>query len=254
MRSGNCIVIPVYKNELSQNEEIALESVKRFFPIKEDVYLIAPERLLSMKYEKYGFHVIYLEDKWFKDVNSYSKLMLNKAFYARKEFEKYRSMIICQTDVLLLKGWSEEIEDIVRKYDYIGAPWPGGVTIWSRAFKGLSIVKNFFASCRCYVGNGGLSSRNIEKTISLLNRYNWTARNWNAGEDCFFAYYGINNDIGFTVAPETDAAKFALEKDSKKRIRNGEIPWGIHAWEIFYKEIIEEYEDFVLWNSGSRDN
>ena len=91
----------------------------------------------------------------------------------------------------------------------------------------------------CYVGNGGLSLRNIPKTIELLNRYEKYRKCWNTGEDCFFAYYGQENDIGFRVAPLEAAETFALESNARELITAGKIPWGVHAWEKYYPEIIE---------------
>lgn len=234
-----CMVIPVYKESPSATEIQMLQRVQRYFPYPEQVRFLAPDGLNMEAYEPYGYATVYVDAKWLKSTDSYSKLMLDPEFYGREEFKEFKTMIICQTDVLLLRPWDDELEQMVQKYDYIGAPWPDGTELYSRMFKGVSAVKKFLNPRICYVGNGGLSLRNIPKTIELLNRYEKYRKCWNTGEDCFFAYYGQENDIGFRVAPVEAAEMFALESNARELITAGRIPWGVHAWEKYYPEIIK---------------
>lgn len=234
-----CMVIPIYKERPTTNEIKMFQRVQKYFPYPDRVRILAPEGLNLSAYEKYGYAAVRVGSHWLKSTDSYSRLMMNPEFYGREEFNAFETMIVCQTDVLLLRPWDAELEQMARQYDYIGAPWPEGTELYSRMFKGVSLVKRFLHPRMCYVGNGGLSLRNIPKTIELLNRYEKYRKCWNTGEDCFFAYYGQENDIDYHVAPVETAEKFALERNARELITAGRIPWGVHAWEKYYPEIIE---------------
>lgn len=243
VRTGVCMVIPVYRETPTKNDVMSLSRIRQFFPDPLPVFLVCPTHFDERAYVEYDFQILRMDDAFFRSTDSYSRMMLTPAFYEREEFSKFRTMIVCQTDVLLLKAWDEEISSLAECFDYIGALWPEGSEIYSRAFKGLSLVKGFFRPMLCKVGNGGLSARNIEKSIALLKRYRAAAKQWNSSEDAFFAYYGLQNDIGFRIADEVAAAKFALEMNAREEIRAGRIPFGVHAWEKYYPELAAELED-----------
>lgn len=82
----------------------------------------------------------------------------------------------------------------------------------------------------CSVGNGGLSLRNINKTIALLKEMRINAFFWFDNEDKFFAYYGIKNHVGYRIAPAKLVDAFSLEGMIKQKL--GEVePFGVHGWE-----------------------
>lgn len=232
-----CLVIPIYQKTPTYEDIIAIESVKKHFKIHNNVFFIAPKGLDISEYVSYGFQVKYFKKKYFKSEDTYSKLLLTTGFYSK--FSEYQYMIICQTDAILLRDWDEKQLEDFGEYDYIGAPWHNGNIIYSLAFKGVSLVKQLLSPKCCYVGNGGLSFRNIEKSIAVLKRKHLNSKIWNSGEDTFFAYCGMNAKNNFSVAPIEIAMDFALEKESKERMEAGARPFGIHAWKKFYPELIE---------------
>lgn len=234
------MLIPVYKEKLNEDEQRMLDSVGKYFPYKDDIFFLVPQGLNTEELKQYNYKFLLQNKKFFSGTDSYSKMLLNSRLYSMTELTMYHYLVICQTDVLLLRTWDKTLENIIRKYDYIGAPWSQELPIYCIAFKGISFVKKLFTPQLCAVGNGGLSVRNIGKTKELLRQYYFATKIWNTGEDCFFAYYGKKNKIGFKIATEKDAELFAQEEDCKERIAKGIIPWGIHAWKKFYPEIVNK--------------
>lgn len=240
MKIGNlCIVVPVYQEKISDDENLSLESLCKNAS-EEDIFFIAPEGLDVDNYQKWGWRYVFFPKKYFVSVDGYTRLLLSPSFY--KKFEKYEYMLICQTDALLLKPIAEIVPFLKSGYDYFGAPWPDGNRIYSYSFKGISAFTKFLHPQTCSVGNGGFSLRNIPNTIALLNEKKKYIRIWNAGEDCFFAYHGLKNDCGFRVAPLQLAYDFAVEKDAEEQIIKGRMPFGIHAWKKFYPSLNVERE------------
>lgn len=230
-----CILIPVYREKISDDETVSLEYLKKNAS-GESIFFIAPEGLKTENYHKWGWNFIFFPKKFFVSVNEYTKLLLSPFFY--EKFKNYEYMLICQTDALLLRSIEQIKPFLEAGYDYIGAPWPGGYEIYSCSFKGISAVKKFFHPQICNVGNGGFSLRNIPNTIALLKEKKIYTYIWNTGEDCFFAYYGLKNHCGFRVAPLELAYRFAVEKDAKEQITNGRRPLGIHGWKKHYPDIL----------------
>lgn len=165
------IVIPIYKKTLNFFEKIALKQVSRIL-YKYPVTFVAPE---SLKFS-YGkrYDSIYIErfpDEYFKNINSYNRLMLSKNFYQR--FLKYESILIYQLDAFV---FSDRLQEFCQMgYDYIGAPWLSGLTyeIYNKKYKN-------------FVGNGGFSLRNVESSLRVLQQEQSLCQNWRANEDLFF--------------------------------------------------------------------
>ncbi len=233
--SNLCIVVPIYQEKLSDDEKISLEFLKKN-ACKENIYFIAPEGMNIEGYKLWEWKFIFFPRKYFSSVDGYTKLLLSPFFYER--FNKYEYMLICQTDALLLRPIREIIPFQNAGYDYFGAPWPGGNEVYCISFKGISLVKKHIRKKICNVGNGGFSLRNISHTIALLREKRKYTYIWNAGEDCFFAYHGLENKCGYRIAPLELACDFALERNAREQIENGRIPLGIHGWKKFYPEFI----------------
>jgi hypothetical protein len=149
------IVVPIYKDRLSPEESISFNHVTRFLGEYEK-YVIAPKHL---KVQFPGFYTKLFDDHAFTSVGSYSKLLLSQQFY--EAFEDYKYILIYQLDCLIFSD--ELIEWCKADYDYIGAPWFKSKTEPSKGFS--------------RVGNGGLSLRNVDAFLRVLNAKRYS-------EDC----------------------------------------------------------------------
>lgn len=224
------IVIPVYKELLVGNEKIAFfNTLKRLERAK--FVLVAPDSLnLQWYIDITEFQVIRFKDVFFRNEMSYSELLLTRQFY--EAFLEYTYIVIVQTDVWILGDYDKL--KLFLQYDYVGAPWENGIIAYSYTMRGIARLPKFISQPqKVFVGNGGLSIRNVESHVKLLNKYIWQSKLWKrVGEDVFFAYYG-QRDEDFKIAPLEIAQQFALESSAKERIEEGIIPFGVHAWERF---------------------
>jgi hypothetical protein len=155
-----CIVIPVYKDKLTEFEIISLKQccvILGKYPIifvthkdlNQTVYnTICDEKKISYKYE-------YFNKKYFINISGYNALLLSKKFY--KKFDNYEYMLIYQLDAYVFR---DELEYWCKKgYDYIGAPW-------IRLNISRTIPEFYDPPA---VGNGGFSLRNIKRLIAIHN-------------------------------------------------------------------------------------
>lgn len=228
------IIVPLYKEEPSEEELFAIGSnlnvLNRFQTI-----LIAPTGFNSEKYgkiNKYFNKKIYLKPRWFKSLNSYNRLLLNKSFY--KMFLEYEYILLMQPDTLIfntdLKYWCD------LEYSYIGAPWPNGTMISSLAFPGHRTLRKLFPSFdspkRFIVGNGGLSLRNVNDCLTMLKRHPIIAGTWYSQEDFFFAYYFMIHGNEFSMPAESVASLFSLEQNAEQYFFDNckRMPFGCHAY------------------------
>ncbi len=147
------IVVPMYKEKLSENEKISIKHLLHFLG-NYDKYFITPKKLRTNHPE---FKIIKFNNKYFKNTKTYSKLLLTKNFY--KKFNDYKYILIYQLDALV---FSDQLLYWCNKnYDYIGAPW-----INSEMKK---LNHNYNKPDHC--GNGGFSLRNIKNSIKTLENY-----------------------------------------------------------------------------------
>lgn len=220
------VVIPVYKTVLSDHEKISLDRAKNVFSAY-DIWLIVPEALdIGCECE---VHVKKFNDYYFQSVDTYSELLLSIDFY--NAFYEYKYMLIYQLDAFVFYDNLEYFCSL--GYDYIGAPWIDGIPVKIR-----NKTKVLF------VGNGGLSLRNIHSTINLLKNFREEAQNYKGPEDFFFSYH---DSCDFRVASVKEALKFSFELKNKRcfLLNKKKLPFGCHAWERyniqFWKPYIENY-------------
>lgn len=235
-----CVVIPTYKEKLSEKEKKAilnnckcLNGIRKFF--------IVPENLDCTFYQKYfpKVRIVRFPDKYFRDIEAYNKLMLSIKFYSK--FKKYKYMLICQADVWLLKQTSDLDKIVQQGYDYIGAPWFPKMRI---QFPDEKYTRWYFREYRLSVGNGGLSLRNINSTISILKRYFLLKCIWKKNEDLFFSFIGEIIDYNFKIPSVEVAKKFSLESKSQEIIkREKQIPFGVHAYDKYYPKLPYESQE-----------
>lgn len=231
-----CVVIPIYKNELSETEEISFRQVLNVLN-KYDVIIICPISLNITNYEtdKNSIKVTRFEDKYFKNTTSYSNLLIKSSFY--KTFLCYKYLLIYQLDAYVfhdeLAFWCKQ------EYDYIGAPWINDE--WIKQFKqdvkkgtGIQLPMSFIKR----VGNGGFSLRKTKTFYlnSLIFGKLWYL--WKRNEDFYWSNIFPKLNPFFKIPPVSVALNFAFDLDPEKcfNINNQKMPFGCHAWEKDKKE------------------
>jgi hypothetical protein len=263
----NVIIVPLYKNELTQFEHISLKQCFKTFNCR-IIIAIKPKNLnLSNITKQYPFtNVVSFDDEFFIDINGYNKLMLSAIFY--EQFLSYKYMLIYQTDAFVFSDklgfWTNS------GYDYIGAPWlrPLKYNNWfNRKFVQLksifyirfNITQNRLPkSKQLYnkVGNGGFSLRNINKFYNLaikeklLAEYYINLKNPAFNEDLFWSIEINRKNKQLNIPNFKTAALFAIETypEFGFDLTKQELPFGCHAWEknlIFWKNKIQS-EGYVI--------
>ena len=224
-----CVVlIPIYKENLDADEFFSVKASLRHLD-DFDVLFIGPELLnieyYSKKFPSVPFH--FFNKDFFASINGYNKLLTSDYFY--QSFIDYEYMLVLQTDAILLKN--ELSQWIDKGYDYIGAPWPKG---YSLPIKTNAIPLENGILCTSFVGNGGLSLRNIRSCIQLLHEFSDLALTWQStghAEDLFFAFLSTLSDF-FKMPNIKVAARFSHDIDPQylSKLIGNEIPFGVHAW------------------------
>ncbi len=257
LKKNMVVITPVYKKEISENEYLSIKSAQLHLGDYDKV-IISPKKFSKDQefidtWNRYGYTILFLNDKFFINVETYNQMMMNKTFY--EHFFSYEYMLIVQLDVLIFSNsldyWME------KKLDYVGAPW---------------IVKDFQGIRFNFAGNGGLSLRKIATFIAVLEsnqlfekteHYNLLPltthlKNINilsllfelklkkytthlfrffykGQEDYFWAYYAPFFVQEFKVANIEDSLTFAFERYPEFCFEqnNHVMPFGVHAWEKY---------------------
>ncbi len=264
-----CVVIPVYRVNLSHFEEISLAQAVKILG-NYSLIIIKPNNLdVSPILKKYpSLQVENFDDSYFKSTLTYNRLMLSEEFY--KRFIAFEYMLIYQLDAFVFKD--ELAEWCQQGYDYIGAPWRIEIDfdsywkecIWQLKRKiaiWLDLKEERYGKygpkeiiLKRAVGNGGFSLRKISKFLSLIpgnqskiNEYLQKASEHPAYNEDMFWSIEINRYFSKISIPNWKIAlKFAVEHLPEKAIRlNGGLPFGCHAWDIydtdFWKKEIEKF-------------
>ena len=112
------VVIPVYKNEISQEERISLiytkEKLERY-----GITFLAPEGLeLAELFEVIpGAKVCRLQPEYFEGFSGYNRMMLSKELYQKFCDNEY--ILICQQDVLAVQNLIFVGDGVVRTKHYL---------------------------------------------------------------------------------------------------------------------------------------
>src|ERR1700759_1030871 len=114
------IIIPFYRNVMSDYEKIALQQGERVLPgyakiaIKPNNFTL-PDEACIVNFAG----VVSFDDDFFKGLAGYNSLMLSSEFYGK--FIDYEYVLIYQMDCFVFKDelawWCNQ------NLDYIGAPW-----------------------------------------------------------------------------------------------------------------------------------
>ncbi len=154
------VVIPVYKpfSALSANERSSFRQCLRILQ-NYKMILVCPQSLDTSSYteneegQEKMMRIEKFPDKYFKNTNGYSKLLLSKKFYRRFIDAKY--ILIYQLDAWIFRD--EVVYWCNQGYDFIGSP----------IFENFESNTNFEFS---YALNGGFSLRNVASSIKILSR------------------------------------------------------------------------------------
>lgn len=159
------VVIPIWQKVLDSNE---LNNIRITLINNYDIpqIFVVPQ---TLNIDKFSFinrkaKIIKFPDRYFTSVQTYSELLLSTTFYER--FSEFKNIIIVQTDAVLIKNAKVLTE---LGYPYIGSVWERGYPV-GRIAKNLIINKRLnrvIKSKKIFVGNGGLSIRNVETMIEI---------------------------------------------------------------------------------------
>lgn len=243
MNARYITVIPAYQAKLSENERYTLLQLRRLKV--ENLTLVCPNHLDITQYKLLvpNLKVERFDDIHFSSLAQYNRLVASPLFYERF-IGQYEWMLMHQLDAFLLDNKVQFF--ISLGYDYFGAPWKMGfenpVFLFNRP-----ILKNLFP--RFHVGNGGLSLRNIPRTLDLLLRKKNHASHNFFLEDAFFGYWG-QRDASFKACPIEVASNFAFESDPEYWfLKSKQLPMGMHAYEVwspeFYAPLIKSHHDLI---------
>jgi len=243
MTASYITIIPAYQATLTENERYALLQL-RHLKI-ENLTLVCPEHLDITQYKLLlpALRVERFESVHFSSLAQYSHFVASPLFY-RRFIDHYEWMLMHQLDAFLLKNEVQFFTSL--GYDYFGAPWKMGFENPLFLFD-RPILKNLFP--RFYVGNGGLSLRNIPNTLDLLLRKkNHVSHNYFL-EDAFFGYWG-SRDASFKASPIELASSFAFESHPEYWLhKSGKLPMGMHAYEVwspeFYAPLIKRQHKLI---------
>jgi hypothetical protein len=272
------IVVPIYRSELTPDEEISLASIRRHLS-GYGISFAAPESLDLSGIQRDGESVERFPDEFFSGIDGYNRLLKSSLFYIR--FESYGYILIAQLDCLIFNSNLDEW--MSHGWDYLAAPW----------FKGFS---KDHAAGLWRVGNGGLSLRRAEsylrvlrqpviagsiyprwgncawrppleswesglyQKVSALHRINPLARQHSVedelrkfpyNEDVFWAIEARKFDPLFRVASAEEGLSFAFEVSPRWSFEKtgGRLPFGCHAWarydRDFWEEVLSERTDSI---------
>ncbi|HLF46084.1 MAG TPA: DUF5672 family protein, partial [Chitinophagaceae bacterium] len=242
------VVIPLYSFELSETEKKTLKHNLTILK-KHPVVFLKPENLqLSLPELLPGFEIdqpvgfISFANKYFISPQHYNKLLLKKEFY--EKFSEYKYILICQQDVFI---FSDELNFwINKKYDYIGAPWPfedekkilqaarkSKISWWY--FVTYKLNYWFFNKKNYAIGNGGLSLRNVKKSLFIVKLFSGVIKKYELNEDIFWSINAPLLNPFFRVPNLKDALSFSFEKEPAYyyKMNDEKLPFGCHAWEKY---------------------
>ncbi len=246
------VVTPIYKAVLNDSERFALQHGYAVLSAYEKIF-VSPVNLEyqdTVRPDK----VIRFPQHYFKNIAGYNRLMLSAHFYS--QFMEYEYILVFQPDAFIFRD--ELIQWCAKGYAYIGAPWPGGSLIPPFQYYGTGYIAKYLPfilkSRKVFLGNGGLSLRNVRASLEILQKHRYVARFWTGNEDAFWSYYTTLPGANYPVPEERDASRFSLELAAEQYIQanGGELPFGCHGWEKysagFWSQIIFEAQGKVQLN------
>src|SRR6187399_3194549 len=103
MKKKVCVVIPVYREIPTKNEEVSLIQCRKILG-EFDLILVCPENLNTNYYKALLPQIkeVHFNSSYFKNVKAYSSLC-KKAFFYRS-FLQYEYLLIYQTDCFVFRN------------------------------------------------------------------------------------------------------------------------------------------------------
>jgi len=271
MKKTVCVVTPVYRLPITEDEIISLNSIRSHLKGYDRAFLV-PKRL---KQRIGTIHVdekiVELSNHFFSDICGYNSLMLSSVFYER--FSEYDYILIAQLDSLVLsdklKYWCD------GGWDYIGAPWMKNY--------GYHTKSEFIS-----VGNGGFSLRRVRAAIDVLKTKwkdfgselqkedkklwrkskklkieslstalglfisgsveSYLKRHFTGNEDVFWSEYAALISNGFSIPSPETGLNFAFEMEPAESYlkNNSQLPFGCHAWARYDRSFWEKHSALKL--------
>lgn len=244
MKEEVAVVVPIYRDQLSEYEEISLRSIVAVLG-KHPLVFVKPA---SLKLENVGKRFPQLREEnfdaaFFTDIHAYNTLMLSPQFYQR--FDRYQYILIAQLDTFIFRD--ELLQWCAKGYDYIGAPWVVRDFYQHPFMRLCSAIKRKYCQLTNKpnsqitgnkVGNGGLSLRKVDAHIQattqlshIVDQY-LSHHNHLFNEDVFFAIEPNRNGLQFRYPNLAEALQFSFDKHPAYCFKkNGQrLPFGCHAW------------------------
>ena len=249
-----CVVaVPIYKKTFSHDEEMCVRKYASVFS-EEKLIFICPDSLDRSYYlDRFpAFEYEPFQDRFFKGIKGYNRLMLSESFYER--FDKFDYILIAQPDAVIWRDENMLSHFMDKGFDYYGAPWIPERRIWEWTWVRDTDGKHGVIECAkkkdhgIVMGNGGFSLRKIKPCIKLIHEHRWRKIYWfiKRNEDIFFGLLGRrgNNRCDFKLADIETGKAFALEYDLKDYVEKGEVPFGVHGWNKYF-DSFEEMEKYL---------
>ncbi len=240
------VVIPVYREEVTLYERIALEQclkVLKNYP----TFLVAPDGLsLEVYSPRTNCPTITFPRQYFTSIREYNQLMLSPEFYRR--FFEFKYILIYQLDSFVFSdqfsNWCES------SYDYVGAPWlglnrredvKGLLPLWERR----NALRNLLNLKISNVGNGGFSLRKVRTFFRLSILLKGVTKTWPLNEDTFWSFAAPCYYPFFKKPGVRRAMSFAFELNPREafKLNQNRLPFGCHAWWKY---------DFSFWEQRIR--
>jgi hypothetical protein len=254
------VVVPVYREELGPDEQVAIRHLDRHLG-SYDRYLLMPE---GLRFTIDGYRACRFPDRFFTSKHDYSRLLLTPGFY--RAFSSYAYILIHQLDSLVL---SDELRFwCARGHDYIGAvhtigdlpPHVGNGGFSLRKVESFLAVltsrvravepraywaanwadKPVLARLRAAPRRGALHLRAFNDVRREIRRLDRTAHAW--PEDWFWSLEASRFWPDFRVAGNEDGDRFAFFGTPRETFaRTGRLPFGCHAWTRFDRDFWEPH-------------
>lgn len=250
------VIIPVYKS-LDEMERKVLRQLNKMTLGFRKVFVAPQDFIFDSSFNEFDSYAVeYFLSDYFRSIEGYNKLMLSEEFYTR--FLDYEYILIHQTDAYLFKDelsyWCQ------TGYSYIGAPWYFPELTWKDMmiiYVKTRIMYFHYADEHLRdilhynkVGNGGLSLRNVNTFLRVLqkskpqkiNKYrNNTHYVYN--EDVFWGIEAPNILKEYRLPTLKEAMRFSLELHAEKASQIiGGLPFGCHA---FQKHSVDFWEKII---------
>ena len=227
--SGVCVVIPLYKDRLSDGEADSLSQCLRVLSPRHDIALVCgnsfrgdtghAEENSRVRFERF-------DDAYFRDIAAYSRLCVTPDFYER--FAAYTHILLYQLDGYVFR---DDLCDRWLKYDYVGAPWCLACPTCS-------------PQCwiRDLVGNGGVSLRSVSKCLSVVQH---TALATPHPEDVFAFTSRFNPAAASLSRPQCrESLLFSLETEARRGYGvTGTVPSFCHKLAQYDPELFAQFKD-----------